>query len=887
MRFNLPMSLKTSGLLLFLLLAGACHTAKKTTVTDLKSSAEEQAFPVQPVYRSSNTILHDLIHTRLEVTPDWGKKQLSGKATITLTPHFYPAAVLFLHARGMDLHEVSLFTKTGKTPLKYTYENDSITIMLDRTYTRGEQFQVYISYTAKPEELKTGGSAAITSDKGLYFINADGREPEKPTQLWTQGETQSNSVWFPTIDSPNEKMTQEIYITVDTVYTTLSNGLMIRSVNNNNGTKTDYWKQTLPAAPYLTMMAVGKFAVVKDSWRNMEVSYYVEPEYEKYARMIFGHTPEMLEFFSKKLGVDYAWEKYSQVVVRDYVSGAMENTTAVVHGEYMQQDAREYLDNTFEYIISHELFHHWFGDLVTCESWSNVPLNESFATYGQYLWSEYKYGRDEADYGHQQDLNEYLSMSRGMSPHLIRFDYESQEDMFDVVSYQKGGRILHMLRKVVGDDAFFASLKLYLDNNKFKTVEVHQLRLAFESVTGRDLNWFFNEWFLQGGHPELKITYEWKDAAHKQVLYVEQKQDFTFAPLYRMPVAVDLYYNDTVIRREIWLSQAADTFSFDVPSKPMLVNFDAEKMLLAVKNDGHQQADWIYMFEHAPLYADRYESLSKLIKNYSESSPQVSVIKAALHDKYWNIRALAVKNLDPLTKGNDKTELMKTLIGLIQHDPKSAVRAAALKCLARNYDDESLRSVYDKAAFDSSYEVMGEAVRNYVNADKKNGLQWLRQFENESSSRVTNIIADIYSEEGTDENKDFFINALKNAGGLGKYELVSHYSRFLSRCKAATIDEGVGILEEVARTGPVWWIRMSGTQALADIIKTCDERSTSLEKEIADATTAAKPRTEIQALELELKKFEDIRENVRLKMIDIKKNETDKNLKKIYNGIGN
>src|SRR5690606_2745246 len=147
--------------------------------------------------------------------------------------------------------------------------------------------------------------------------------------------------------------------------------------------------------PYKTLFRSLK--VVKYKWRNLEVNYYVDDEYEPYALDIFGNTPEMLEFFSKKLGVDYPWEKFSQAVVHDYVSGAMENTTAVIHGGQLQRTARELLDATNESTISHELFHHWFGDLVTCESWSNIPLNESFATYGEYLWSEYKYGRDEAD----------------------------------------------------------------------------------------------------------------------------------------------------------------------------------------------------------------------------------------------------------------------------------------------------------------------------------------------------------------------------------------------------------------------------------------------------------------------------------------------------------
>jgi aminopeptidase N len=241
-----------------------------------------------------------------------------------------------------------------KTPLQYSYENDVITIQLDKVYKNNEEYTVFIEYVSKPNELKKqGGSAAITDDKGLYFINPEGKEKDKPMEIWTQGETQSSSVWFPTIDRPNERMTQEIYMTVDKKYVTLSNGELVSSFDNGDSTRTDYWKMDLPHAPYLAMMAVGDFAVVKDNkWRGKEVNYYVDKAFEPYAKAVFGNTPEMLEFFSNILGVEYAWNKYSQIVAHDFVSGAMENTTATLHSEYLQRTDRELLDKDYEDYIS-------------------------------------------------------------------------------------------------------------------------------------------------------------------------------------------------------------------------------------------------------------------------------------------------------------------------------------------------------------------------------------------------------------------------------------------------------------------------------------------------------------------------------------------------------
>ncbi len=263
-------------------------------------------------------------------------------------------------------------------------------------------------------------------------------------------------------------------------------------------------------------MGVGEYAVIKDKWRNIPVDYYVEKEYADYAKQIFGNTPEMMEFFSKKLGYDYPWAKYAQLVGRDFVSGAMENTTAVIHAEHAHQKPGDLIDdNRWESTIAHELFHHWFGDLVTTESWSNLTVNESFANYSEYLWEEYKYGKDAADYHLDNNSSRYIHNPSDFNKDLVRFNYESREDMFDLVSYNKGGAILHMLRNYLGDDAFFAGVTDYLKTHEYGTGEAHQLRLSFEKISGKDLNWFFNQWYFNSGNPKLNIQYSYEPVKKK------------------------------------------------------------------------------------------------------------------------------------------------------------------------------------------------------------------------------------------------------------------------------------------------------------------------------------------------------------------------------------
>ncbi|RYY67768.1 MAG: M1 family peptidase, partial [Chitinophagaceae bacterium] len=444
---------------------------------------EPQDTSWKKIYRESYTRINDLVHTKLDVRFDFNKSYLYGKEWLTLTPHFYNTDSVLLDAKGMDIKEVSMMNGTSKTPLKYQYDGMLLNIKLNKTYTRNDKYTLYIDYVSKPDELKVAGSAAITDAKGLYFVNPKGEKKGVETQVWTQGETEGSSVWFVTIDKPNQKTTQEITMTVPAKYVTLSNGLKISEKKNADGTRSDYWKMDLPHAPYLFFMGLGDFAVIKDKpYKGKEVSYYVEKNQAPYAMKVFGNTPEMMQFFSTKLGVDYPWAKYSQMVGREYVSGAMENTTATLHQDGAYQNNRQLADgNGWEETIAHELFHQWFGDLVTAESWSNLTVNESFANYSEYLWDEYKYGKDYADEHNFEDMQGYI-MSGSEGKDLVRFHYNDKEDMFDAVSYNKGGRILHMLRNYVGDDAFFKSLNNYLTTNKFKAGEAGQLRLAFEEV---------------------------------------------------------------------------------------------------------------------------------------------------------------------------------------------------------------------------------------------------------------------------------------------------------------------------------------------------------------------------------------------------------------------
>ena len=867
-----------TGILTVLVLA--CSTTKKTQSTTAKSKTIEDPainldtirvvaneVPKKKVYRAANTIANDIIHTKLDVSFDWENSRLNGVATITAKPYFYPANMLYLDARGMDIKSVSLGIQKmepqkGKKvlvesglelkPLQYVYENDSLKIKLDKEYRSHEGYIIQINYTAKPNELKSGGSQAISDDKGLYFINPKGEDPNKMPQIWTQGETQSNSAWFPCVDSPNEKSTTEIYMTVADKYTTLSNGLLIDSKKNADGTRTDHWKQSLSHSAYLVMMGVGEFKKVTDEpWKGKEISYYVEKEYEPHAKVIFGNTKEMIDFYSKKLGVDYPWEKYSQIVVRDYVSGAMENTSATLHGDFMvYQTTREMIDGKRgEDVIAHELFHQWFGDLVTAESWSNLPLNESFATYGEYLWEEYKYGRDAADDHHAGSRYGYFAQGERKQVDLVRFEYENREDMFDGFSYNKGGQVLHMLRKIVGDDAFFASLKLYLETRKFKAGEIHDLRLAFEETTGQDLNWFFNQWFLAKGHPVLNVTKTYNEETKKLSLTVTQKQDFKESPLYRLPVYIDIYSGGKTDRQLIWIDEANQTFTFNAASAPNLVNFDGERQLLAKVTYEKTKEEYLFQMANAPLWQDRDEALTYFGKKLSEKDCYEAVKKAAQSDKWKGIRMDAVSYLNDYAKGTEE-DLKSLLLNIANNDASTKVRGEAIRALASHFKGDDLNALYEKGLGEQSYAISAECLSAMSKINPSLAIQKAKALENESGKKLIYAIADLYSNNGTDENLPFFVKAKTQFNGFELLGFGSIYGKFLKRCtKPETAIAGANDLSGLAKSGNKY-VKFGALKVIkSNLIDNWEGKEKKLKKDIE---TATKENKDVAALNAEL-----------------------------------
>lgn len=816
------------------------HTATATDApwaTGGKQTKPEW-LPEPAPYRPSATRSWDLLHTRLAVRPHWDTRTLTGTATLRLTPYRYATDSLLLDAKGMLVHSIQLLSVTGPQALTYTYADSmQLHIRLPQPYDRDDTLELQLQYTARPYHLNVKGSEYIEDARGLYFINADGANPYKPRQIWTQGETESSSCWFPTIDKPNERCTQDLSITIESKYKTLSNGTLAESKENGDGTRTDRWVMNQPHAPYLFMMAIGEFAIGTDQWRGREVSYYVEPEYAPHIPLIFGRTPEMIEFFSNVLGTPYPWPKYSQVVVRDFVSGAMENTTATLHYADVQHDAHAHLDDTQEDIIAHELFHQWFGDLVTCESWSQLPLNEAFATYGEYLWKEYKYGKNMADVKIAEDLMAYLGEADQKREPLIRHHYHDKEDMFDTHSYQKGGCTLHMLRQLLGDDAFFDALQQYLARHAYQSVEIEDLRLAMEQASGRDLKWFFDQWFLQRGHPELRVTYDYDYRQQQVLVHVAQQQDLRYQPTYRLPTQIQVDGHAGRKLYEVEITTADTTLRLSYPKgkeqakmeelPPFLhnIDFDAQHILLAKITETKPSRCWVYQLRQGESFGQKLNAILQM-QAQAPSKDAEAALWAQMRHPNWYVRSLSLEALEHFIPKYEPGPYLDSLALLLKTDPRSDVRNTALQMLASmaeqglKKEDPRYNRILDlleAATQDSAYSVMSGALVQLGYLDNGRALKHARRMKGINHEMISQAVCNVLLEAEDPAANGVVIEKLWKLPGYGRMFIMNSYSAYMDVRSKQELQDIVPVLQYTARQDGLWFIRFTAFKLLWDM----------------------------------------------------------------------
>jgi aminopeptidase N len=782
-------------------------------VSSNAAGAEEAIVEIDlPPYQPASPRFFDILHTRLELEFDWENKWLIGQADITLKPYFYPQNQLMLDAKSFEIIGCDLVQNSAALPLDFQYDGEAIYINLEKDYKRSDTLSIRMKYIAKPYERAAQTGQAVTSDRGLFFINPSGADTLKPKQLWTQGETQFNSRWFPTIDAPNERFTQEIFLTVDSSLTTLSNGVLQSSDYLGNGLKKDHWKLDKPHAPYLAMIAVGNFAKVDDWADSLQLSYYVEPAFEKYAKDIFGNTPEMIAYFSQVLDYPYPWAKYDQIVVRDYVSGAMENTTASVFMEDLQVSRRELLDDHWDGIIAHELFHQWFGDLVTCESWANLALNEGFANYSEYLWNEHKYGKEEADYNLWIEKDNYLAeVADGKVDPVINYFYENPDDLFDSHRYSKAGLVLHMLRNYTGDEAFFASLNHYLKANAYQSVEIDDLRKSFEAVTGEDLQWFFEQWFELPGHPVLEVLTSY--ANDSLTININQLQVSDSIGLFVFPLDIQIWQGATSTTHELLVDAPEITMTLPLSKEPTLVEVDPERVLLAEIYQPKTSQELLMTFSNGSSFALRREALETL---FSEGD-SITIGKAAmlgLVDASPRLREMTLDNL--VGRGHLTNPAIAMAVQKLTTDSRSLVRAAAFSAYSETQSGD-IDEVMMKALADSSYSVIGAGLE-VILQDYVEDPIWLRDFLRLTHLNIAAPIAGYYNQQVKEGHLDWYNKNLLSFHGMDRWMFLQYYIEYVVLTDLFKDESTAKVLTYIATNDNEYYNRIAAFQSMTLVI---------------------------------------------------------------------
>jgi aminopeptidase N len=656
------------------------------------------------VWQGTRDRHYDMHHIKLDLSFDHLEETVSGMVTTTLSPINDGLSTVVLDAADMVVSSVDLIaainvekaTKTGKKPLDYELVDQQLIITLDKAYNSDASLALEIAYQAQPR-------------MGLYFVRPDEAYPEKPWQIWSQGEMEENHHWFPCYDFPNDQMTSEMIATVPEGQMVISNGELLEvRQNRGEGTVTYHWRENVPHVSYLISVIVGEFLEVRDDWQGIPVSYYVEPKHEDLVERSFSKTPDMMDFFARRIGIPYPYEKYAQTTIADFMWGGMENVSATTLTDGTLHDKRAHLDRSSDGLVAHELAHQWFGDLLTTKSWNHIWLNEGFATYFEDLYVEHDQGAQEFYLSLEQEREKYLDeYSRKYSRPIVTNYYENAEELFDGHSYQKGALVLHMIRYLLGDELWWKAIQHYALTFAGKTVETNDFKQAIEDATGISLDWFFDQWVYRAGHPVYEVSWDWDRKTRAVELQVRQSQiNNGVSPLFRMPVEIVVTGSFGTQTERLVISKSDEVLYIPVPEKPVRVEFDPEDHILKELHFTKSKKEILDQLNHAGD-GSRMRAAGWLAE-YQDGKTVEALGTVLRQDTFRGAREAAAESL-----GEIKTKAARDTLLANLHTIPASVRRAIITALGRYTADEKVAAILEEVfRTDSSYYAQADAIES-------------------------------------------------------------------------------------------------------------------------------------------------------------------------------
>jgi len=646
-----------------------------------------------------------ITHMRLAIEPDLEERSITCDQKLSIT---------ILHdtdAIELDAAELQIKSVTAGSKLEFRSLEDKLAIKLGRTMKEGSKIELGISYSGKPRQ-------------GFYFVAPDKHYPGKQLEAWTQGEATQAKHWFPCIDHPQVKFSSEISVIVQAGFTAISNGRLQR-VEQKGKKEAYHWSEPNPHPAYLASVVVGKYAEIKDG----NLQYYVPAERKQDAARSFDQTPKMVKFFEEYLGTKYPYEKYSQVAVQDFVYGGMENSSCTTLTLDTLHDKKAHVDFTSDYLVSHELAHQWFGDLVTCRDWQHIWLNEGFATYCEALYLEASRGEDEFHYYVMQTADDYFEEAgtRYIRP-IVTKTYKHPDDLFDRHTYEKGGSVLHMLRHHIGDRYFRRSLKTYLQRYANSTAETDDLRKVFELETGKSLQQFFDQWIFREGHPDLKVEFSHDgDVAKIKVEQAQAGEPFDFA------LEVKLAFARGKKTYTFKISEKEGAFQIPVNSEVEWFSVDPHFKILKTISIKAPKEMLVRQLQEGETVIERVEA-ARALRDKSSDAVIDALKGAVLHDKFWGVAAEAAKTLGAI-RTDYAYEALKKCVA-VKH-PKA--RRAIVKAIGEFKKEETLELLRPVLQKDESYFVESEAATAIGKTKQKPAIPILKKAT--ATNTFQNIVA--------------------------------------------------------------------------------------------------------------------------------------------------
>ncbi len=652
---------------------------------------------------------YHVLHYALDLQIDDVARRVSGTVRMRLCP-LRPLQSLAVDAEELTIGNVTLSAKGSReAALPFRMLPKTVDVTFPRVLRPNDTVVVALTYHATPRT-------------GLFFVEPDSAYPDRPEVIWSQGEMEQNHFWFPCYDYPNDKATVEMRITVPERFVAVSNGALLETTQNEKEkTKTYFWYSAKPMASYLISVVVGTYVQVTDWYERIPVQYNVYPSERDNAGRSFGRTPDMIRFFSAKTGFGYPWAKYAQTIVPDFNYGGMENTSATTLTDHTMHNARAHLDYRSEPLVAHELAHQWFGDLLTCRNWSNAWLNEGFATYFQELYDEARMGRDEFGEEIATAQESLLALDRGRGRRAtVTNDYIDPEDVFDPHIYARGACILNMLRFVMGDSLFWEGIRHYVDLYQYQSVSTDDFRHAMEEIAKQDLGWFFNEWTVHAGYPELAVKLVFDSSASVLHLYVDQTQEVdSLTPLFRMPVDVELETDaGSSVHRVVFNAVREQRIDIPCSRPPRDVVFDKGNWILKKLTLDKSSDVWCGELLHGDL-AERRDALRALAPVIRQPEVFSAVSRAMRDDPFWGIRRRAAI----LVARSGEPDALRALAPAFT-DSSAHVRAAATAGLRNFHTLDALVALGNILAHDSSEAVAAEAIQSLAAIDSAHAMKY-------------------------------------------------------------------------------------------------------------------------------------------------------------------